>query len=262
MTQKIAIVFALLLAFCPGIKAQEAAVEMNTDTEESTEQQQYTTFRPKKLIAPLSLIAGGAVLKNTGLLEKQVRRINIEVGKTRKDNYVHADDYLQYAPMIATWALPVVGVKPRYNFRDRLATTATAWVIMGVAVNGIKYTVREQRPDCSTRNSFPSGHTATVFLGAETMRMQYGNTAGAIAYAFASGVGAMRIWNNRHFVNDVLAGAGIGILSVRAAAWLLPVERKLLGWDKSTKGGHADFTFMPYYDSDNHAIGTAGAIVF
>lgn len=38
---------------------------------------------------------------------------------------------------------------------------------MATSVNTIKYTAQVDRPDKSARNSFPSGHTAVAFMGAE-----------------------------------------------------------------------------------------------
>ena len=64
------------------------------------------------------------------------------------------------------------------------------------------------------------------------MRMEYGNAWGLGAYTIAATVGILRMYNNRHWLNDVLAGAGIGILSAKAALWLLPLEKRLLGWNK------------------------------
>jgi len=47
-------------------------------------------------------------------------------------------------------------------------------------------------------------------------------------------VGLMRMCNDRHWYNDVLAGAGIGILSARLGYWLLPLERRLFGLENSS----------------------------
>ena len=53
------------------------------------------------------------------------------------------------------------------------------------------------------------------------------------AYAVAITVGALRIYNDRHWITDVLGGVGIGILSARIGYWLLPFERKLFKLDKN-----------------------------
>ena len=74
------------------------------------------------------------------------------------------------------------------------------------------------RPDGSTYNSFPSGHTATAFVGAEFMHQELGwhspwySFAG---YTMATATGILRIANNRHWLGDVIAGAGIGMLTTK-----------------------------------------------
>ena len=81
-----------------------------------------------------------------------------------------------------------------------------------------KYFIDKERPDGRGLNSFPSGHTFTAFVGAEMLRLEYGQEYPAIAvagYAVATLTGALRIYNNRHWASDVLAGASVGILSVQ-----------------------------------------------
>lgn len=71
-----------------------------------------------------------------------------------------------------------------------------------------------------------SGHTATAFMGAELLRREFWGVSpwiGITGYAVAAGTGAFRMVNNRHWFTDVVAGVGIGILSVEAAYWLYPV---------------------------------------
>ena len=100
---------------------------------------------------------------------------------------------------------------------------------MGATVNGVKYTIGELRPDQSAHNSFPSGHTATAVMGAELVRAEYGNRLGLFAYTGALAVGVLRMYNNRHWFNDVLGGAAFGFAAARIAFWLLPYEQRLLG---------------------------------
>ena len=66
-------------------------------------------------------------------------------------------------------------------------------------------------------------------MGAELLRREYWNVSpwiGIAGYAVAAETGFFRIYNNRHWLTDVLAGAGVGILSVQAAYWLYPAISK------------------------------------
>jgi membrane-associated phospholipid phosphatase len=75
-------------------------------------------------------------------------------------------------------------------------------------------------------------------MGAELVRLEYGSDTPWIAvaaYAIASGTSIMRVWNEKHWFTDVLAGAGMGMLSARIGWWLLPsvnrVTNSVLGLD-------------------------------
>ncbi len=57
-----------------------------------------------------------------------------------------------------------------------LVSDAFSATLLAAAVNGIKYTAKVPRPDGSSRNSFPSGHTAVAFMGATILHKEYGLT--------------------------------------------------------------------------------------
>lgn len=76
----------------------------------------------------------------------------------------------------------------------------------------LKYTIREPRPDNhKEKNSFPSGHSTTVFAFAGYVWGEHGWKWGVPATALATFTGASRINDNRHFLHDVFAGATIGL---------------------------------------------------
>lgn len=83
---------------------------------------------------------------------------------------------------------------------------------MELTTYSLKYSIDEQRPN-GGRQSFPSGHTATAFTGAEFIRVNYGWKFGVPAYLAASYVGWSRVATNNHYPQDVYAGALIGIMS-------------------------------------------------
>lgn len=212
-------------------------------------------FTPQQLIAPGALITVGALAVGIKPLAQARKWINSEVGIHRCAPY---DDYLQYLPAAGYLLLDFAGVKSRRPFVDRVIVGATGAIIATALCRGTKFAVSERRPTGSSRNSFPSGHSTTAFLGAELLRQDYGPWVGACGYVVASGVGVMRILNGRHWLNDVLAGAGAGILSARAAEWLLPFNRHWLGLDK--RRGEAA-VIVPTYSPATGTFALSAAII-
>ena len=127
------------------------------------------------------------------------------------------DDYTQFFGPVMTAGLKLGGYEGRSDWPRLLTSSLLSYAIMAGFVNGIKYTASEMRPDGSTANSWPSGHTATSFVGATILHKEYGLTRSPwfsmAGYGVATATGVMRILNNRHWISDVLSGAGIGIMS-------------------------------------------------
>ncbi|MGL5979540.1 MAG: phosphatase PAP2 family protein [Phocaeicola sp.] len=126
------------------------------------------------------------------------------------------DDYTQYAPALATYVLKLSGVENRSSWTRLLVSNAFSYAAMAAVVNTMKYSINELRPDGTSSNSFPSGHTATSFVSATILHKEYGAKSpwySVAAYTVATATGVTRILNNRHWISDVLVGAGIGILS-------------------------------------------------
>lgn len=174
-------------------------------------------------------IAGTALIGAGSLFTFQPRMTEWQV--SLRDNVVqqdmprlHFDDYIQYVPLLSPWVLNLCGVEGRHKL-DRLVLLEGGSYLLGAGwLNATKYGLAVMRPDNSTANSFPSGHTFTAFVGAEILRREYGEEYPWVAvagYAAATVVGLMRIYNNRHWAGDVLAGAGLGILSVSLVYWVL-----------------------------------------
>lgn len=185
-------------------------------------------FRPTQLIVPGALITVGAI----GTHNHWFRGINKEVKRTLEkpvEKSFIGDDIMQYTPLASLYGLKLMGLNSKHNYRDMTILAGTTYVILEPIVYGLKTIVSEERPDFTKDNSFPSGHTATAFAGAELLRREYWDVSpwiGVAGYTVASATGLLRIYNNRHWLNDVLAGAGIGILSVQAAYWLYPTISK------------------------------------
>ena len=127
------------------------------------------------------------------------------------------DDYTQFFGPAMVVGLKLGGYEGRSDWPRLLASAGASYAIMAVLVNSIKYSAKEMRPDGSTANSWPSGHTATAFVGASLLHKEYGLTRSpwwsVAGYGVATATGVMRVLNNRHWISDVMSGAGIGIMS-------------------------------------------------
>ena len=158
----------------------------------------------------IPLMVGGLIVKNEddhfrGLRNEYLPRFNR-----------HLDDYMQYAPAAVMLGMKVAGVQSRSSWGRMLVSDAFSALLMGGVVNTLKQTTNVERPDGSNKHSFPSGHTATAFMTATMFTKEYGHKSpwvGVGAYSVATATGLMRMANNKHWLSDVLTGAGIGILS-------------------------------------------------
>lgn len=203
-------------------------------------------FNGRQLILPAALIAVGTA----GVYISSFRDLDNEVKngmeKLRGNHYIKADDYLMLAAPAVYFGLGFTGVKSKHTFRQRLAVEITSYIAMFALTEGLKYGIREQRPDLSNRKSFPSGHTAVAFTGAELIREEYGTWWGVGAYTVATGVAFLRLYNNKHWLNDVIGGAGIGILCARIGYWMLPLYNKWFHWNE--RPNQPIMSISPAYD--------------
>ena len=164
---------------------------------------------------PVLLVAAGLYTEGSGHLLSRY-----DVRSWRNDHYgsfkTHVDDYLQYAPALAALAVGLTPKGTRNDWPNKLLLLAKSELLMTTISTSLKYATHIERPDGSNFHSFPSGHTAQAFVAATFMQKELRHRSvwySVGAYTAASAVGAMRVLNNKHWISDVLTGAGIGILS-------------------------------------------------
>ena len=185
-------------------------------------------FSVKQLIVPASLITVGGV----GLSHWWKNEINRPVKNELQAHPHHKlsfDNYLQLLPAVAGYGMNLFGVKGLHNVADATIIYATAYILTEASVLSLKHIIHSERPNGKNNMSFPSGHAANAFAGAELLRREYWHKSpwlGVGGYIVAAGTAFMRLYNNAHWLNDVIAGAGIGILCAEAAYWLYPVITK------------------------------------
>lgn len=182
-------------------------------------------LRVPAIIIPAIGISYGVVALHKGAL----RTLNIstrdEILEDHSDFHTHVDNYLQWSPAAAVIGLNVMGIHGARPFKEELCIYAVSTILMGGTVYGLKHITKEERPDYSSFTSFPSGHTATAFAAAEWLRTEYWQRSpwiGVAGYAAATATGVLRLYNNKHWVSDVVAGAAVGFLSTRIAYLVNP----------------------------------------
>ena len=162
------------------------------------------------------------------------------------------DNILPFVPAAAVYGLNIAGIKGEHDLFDRSMILFLSGAITGISSLTVKSITHENRPDHSAYNSFPSGHTAAAFATAEFLMQEYKHQSvwyGIGGYVVAASVGYLRLYNNKHWVNDVVAGAGFGIASTRLAYLLYPKISKALS---KTKFRHS--MIVPYYQNNSAGL--------
>jgi hypothetical protein len=211
------------------------------------------SFNAKSYIIPGLMVAYGiTAIENDGL-QRLNGEFKDEVYAEHPHKQIHIDNYLQFAPAAMVFGLDAVGIKAKHNLRDRTMLFLMSNIITNASVYSMKSISHQLRPDDSNYNSFPSGHTAEAFANAEFLRQEYKDVSpwyGVAGYAMAATTGYLRMYNNKHWLSDVVAGAGVGIISTKLAYWLYPKIQHKLFKDKPM-----NTMIMPSYQNGSFGIG-------
>lgn len=201
---------SFLLLFCLLILHSRAQ-----DSVKSYNQPQH--FSKAQLLAPALLGASGLLLSGSPKWQlAQWRNENFS------DFHTKADDILAFSPIVIAYGLDAFGLRSRNDFWNRSAILCKGELMMLASVYALKYSTHVPRPDGSDDYSFPSGHTAQAFMAATFLSQEYKQQIVWMpyaAYTLAASVGALRIANNKHYISDVLVGAGLGILAQKVSYW-------------------------------------------
>lgn len=178
-------------------------------------------FSFRQLHIPLTLGVMGIAANGNG-----PESFKKEIAEERNEHFsgfhTRIDDYLQFSPLVIAYGLDAMGIRSKTDFSNRTAILLKGEILMVGTVFALKTVTHQLRPDGSAYSSFPSGHTAQAFAAATFLSEEYKDRFHWMpyaAYGLASSVGALRIANNKHYISDVLVGAGIGILSMKASYW-------------------------------------------
>ena len=200
------------------------------------------------LVVPTLMVSYGFIALKSPMLKSLNHSTRAELREDHPTFSTKVDNYLKSAPIAAVYGLNLVGIHGKHNFRDRTMLIGISALIMTGSVGALKSATHQLRPDGSTYNSFPSGHTSTAFMGAQFMWEEYKDVSpwyGVAGYAVATTTGVLRLYNNRHWVSDVVTGAGIGMLSTKAAYWLYPKIQRVF-----TPKSSMNAVILPTYNAE------------
>jgi hypothetical protein len=165
--------------------------------------------KPKDIIVPASLAIAGLVTQG-----KISRHLQENVVSKYPHFHSNIDDYLPYAPGALSLGLAASGVKGKHSLKDQVILALLSNLIAQGATQSLKRLIRYPRPNGEDYHSFPSGHSTTAFTNATILHEEYGQRSVLYSiggYGTATAVGTLRVLNNKHWLADVLMGAGVGI---------------------------------------------------
>ena len=206
-----------------------------------------TTSIWKQAIAPVTLISFG-ILANNSSFEKEFQ-INLR-NRVGNDFQLGIDDFLPFVPTTQMYLADLVGIEARNHWFDQSKYAFASTVLSMSMTYSIKFLVQKTRPD-GENFAFPSGHTTFAFANATVLLKEFQETNPILAYSgylSAVSTGTLRVINNKHWVSDVLVGAGIGILATELIYHFEPLK----SWNPFLK--KKNMTLLPQLDASSYGF--------
>jgi len=175
--------------------------------------------RGRNQIVPAMLISGGIIIESFNVKEK------IQGWFPRTHTTI--DDYLRDVPVGELYTYDIFSRKHRNNIFNQTKYLIISRLATGYITQLIKEMTNNTRPNGGSL-SFPSGHTSIAFANATVLyneTIDYNPFVAYSGYMFATATGILRITNNRHWVSDVLTGAGIGMLVTNLVYYIEPFKK-------------------------------------
>lgn len=200
----------------------------------------------RSLILPTSFCIAGVIIKGSSFRKS----FQEDVQASRWRTNTHVDNYIQYAPMAEMYVADIFYSKTKNEVFQQSKNLIISQLFTAVIVQALKMTTNVTRPN-GAAHSFPSGHSSVAFTGATALYLEYRDSNPFLAYSgygFSTATGILRVTNNRHWVSDVLVGAGIGMFSAQLTWYINPFKN----WKpfKSSK-----VAIYPYVDGLDSSAG-------
>lgn len=219
-------ILILLSTFVFTFYSSFVSAQKNLKANQSSNSQPSDTrpyLKPSGLIVPGALLIYGGLKPVVNGIPKLDDRIMTHMQNYYPNFHTNAGDYLMWVPSASVYAIDAFHVKTQHTFKEHLILDIGSVLVTG----GLGFGMREISKHISVYNThdtkFPSGHTANAFRGAEIVHQELKYSHPFLSYtgyAVATGVGLLRIYTKAHLLSEVLAGAGLGILSTKLTYWI------------------------------------------
>ncbi len=162
----------------------------------------------------------------------------------------HVDDWIHYAPVVTMYAADLFHVPAKNTVWNQTKFLIISEAITAGIVWSLKLGLGVQRPNNGAYTAYPSGHTSQAFVQSQVLFNEFRETAPLLAasgFLFSTTTGVLRVLNNRHWVPDVLLGAGIGMLVTNAVYHFEPFKK----WNPfKKKNNNHQLSFVPSFRQD------------
>ncbi|MGD8688949.1 MAG: phosphatase PAP2 family protein, partial [Gammaproteobacteria bacterium] len=114
------------------------------------------------------------------------------------------------------WVIPLSGLGATVFYEHGWRGTwqwTESYFAAHIVTASLKHVTHQTRPNGECCGSFPSGHASTAFMGAGFIHARYGWRWALPAYVGAGYVAYSRVYADKHYTRDVVAGAAVGILA-------------------------------------------------
>ena len=227
----LSLLLIVFLIFCSHkVSGQDTQAYSVVDTALQSNSHNSHYLKPVTWIIPGTLLVYGALKPIVSGIQQLDSNIMTEVKKNHGDFHTNAADYIMWAPSASIYLMDAFKVNTKHSFQEHLLLDAGSLIVTG----GIGYVMRKVTGNIKEYNmlgtKFPSGHTANAFRGAEIVHQELKDKHALLSYCGylpAITVGVLRIYDKDHLLTEVLAGAGLGILSTKLTYWLFE-KTKLL----------------------------------
>ncbi len=195
----------------------------------------------KETIIPASLLIGSILISDSDFEKDLQKSLRDQVGN---DFSTSLDDYMRDVPVLQMYIADIAGVQARNHWFDQTKNLIIASIVTELLTRQLKDITGKERPNGQDFRSWPSGHTSHAFVTATVLHEEFKETSPLLAYSgylFAATTGYLRMANNKHYLSDVMAGAGLGILITK----LVYRYEHLFSWNPFLKD--KNITLLPRY---------------